>query len=85
VARPETRYDSHVDALRRAAHPDREAPPGLAPYLDKVRKNAYRVTDEDIRALKAAGYAEDVIFEQTVSVAVAAGLERLDAALEVLP
>jgi alkylhydroperoxidase family enzyme len=57
----------------------------LAPYLDKVRKNAYRVTDEDIRALKAAGYSEDVIFEQTVSVAVAAGLERLDAALEVLP
>jgi alkylhydroperoxidase family enzyme len=50
-----------------------------------VRRNAYEVTDEDLRALKDAGYSEDVIFEQTVSVAVAAGLERLEAALEVLP
>jgi alkylhydroperoxidase family enzyme len=80
-----TRYDAHVDALRRAAHPDSEAPAELAPYLDKVRKNAYTVTDEDIQALKAAGFSEDDIFEQTVSVAVAAGLERLDVALEVLP
>lgn len=85
MARPVTRYESLVDALRRAAHPDREAPPELAAYLDKVRTNAYKVTDEDIRALKAKGYSEDVIFEQTVSVAVAAGLERLDAAVEVLP
>ena len=85
MARPVTRYDSLVDALRGAAHPDREAPPELAPYLDKVRKNAYKVTDEDIQALRDAGYSEDVIFEQTVSVAVAAGLERLRAGLEVLP
>jgi alkylhydroperoxidase family enzyme len=50
-----------------------------------VRSNAYKVTDEDIQALRDAGYSEDVIFEQTVSVAVAAGLERLKAGLEVLP
>jgi alkylhydroperoxidase family enzyme len=50
-----------------------------------VRRNAYAVTDEDVRALKEAGYSDDAIFEQTVSVAVAAGLQRLDAALEVLP
>jgi alkylhydroperoxidase family enzyme len=74
-----------VERLRRAAQPDREAPPELAPYLDKVRKNAYRVTDDDVRALKEAGFSEDVIFEQTVSVAVAAGLTRLEAALDVLP
>jgi alkylhydroperoxidase family enzyme len=79
-----TRYDSLVERLRQAAQPDREAPPELAPYLDKVRKNAYRVTDEDIQALKDAGYSEDVIFEQTVSVAVAAGLERLKVGLAVL-
>jgi alkylhydroperoxidase family enzyme len=80
-----TRYDSLVEGLCQAAQPDREAPPELAPYLDKVRKNAYRVTDEDIQALKDAGHSEDVIFEQTVSVAVAAGLERLKAGLAVLP
>ncbi|HEX6664494.1 MAG TPA: hypothetical protein VF025_12550 [Gaiellaceae bacterium] len=80
-----TRYDSLVERLRQAAYPDRQAPRGFAPYLDKVRRNAYEVTDEDIEALTDAGYSEDVIFEQTVSVAVAAGLERLEAGLEVLP
>jgi alkylhydroperoxidase family enzyme len=74
-----------VDELRKGAQLDREAPPDFAAYLEKVRKNAYKVTDEDIQALKNAGYSEDVIFEQTVSVAVAAGLERLEAGLEVLP
>jgi hypothetical protein len=79
VARPVTRYDALVEELRRAARPDREAPSDFAPYLDKVKRNAYQVTDPD------AGYSEDAIFEQTVSVAVAAGLERLRAALEVIP
>jgi alkylhydroperoxidase family enzyme len=80
-----TRYDPLVEQLRQAAQPDREAPPELAPYLDKVRRNAFKVTDQDIQALRDAGYSEDAIFEQTVSVAVAAGLERLKAGLEVLP
>lgn len=80
-----TRYDLLVERLRRAAQPDREAPPDFAPYLDKVRRNAYKVTDEDVRALKDSGYSEDVIFEQTVSVAVAAGLKRVEAGLEALP
>ena len=80
-----TRYDSLVERLREAAQPDREAPPEFAAYLDKVRRNAYKVTDQDVQALKDAGYSEDVIFEQTVSVAVGAGLERLEAALTVLP
>lgn len=79
-----TRYDSLVERLREAAQPGREAPPDFAPYLEKVRSNAYKVTDADIQALKDAGYSEDVIFEQTVSVAVAAGLKRLDAGLGTL-
>jgi alkylhydroperoxidase family enzyme len=83
--RPTTRYDSLVERLRQAAQPDREAPPDFAPYLEKVRRNAYKVTDGDLEALKSAGYSEDVIFEQTVSVAVAAGLKRLEAGLGVLP
>jgi alkylhydroperoxidase family enzyme len=80
-----TRYDPLVERLRQAARPDRQAPADFARYLDKVRRNAYKVADEDIQALTDAGYSEDVIFEQTVSVAVAAGLERLKAGLEVLP
>ena len=85
MAASETRYDALVTRLREASVPDREPPPGLEAYLEKVRRNAYAVTDEDVQALKDAGYSEDVIFENTVSVAVAAGLERLRAGLEVLP
>jgi alkylhydroperoxidase family enzyme len=79
-----TRYDDLIERLREAAQPNREAPAELAPYLEKVRLHAYRVTDTDVARLKDAGFSEDDIFEQTVSVAVAAGLERLDAALETL-
>jgi hypothetical protein len=85
LSRPETRYDTLVERLGDAAHPDREAPPDFAPYLDKVRSNAYEITDADVQALKDAGHSEDAIFEQTVSVAVAEGLKRLEAGLRVLP
>jgi alkylhydroperoxidase family enzyme len=85
MATSETRYDALVARLREASVPDRDPPPGLEAYLDKVRRTAYLITDEDVQALKAAGYSEDVIFENTVSVAVAAGFERLEAGLEALP
>jgi alkylhydroperoxidase family enzyme len=85
VERRATRYDAAVDRLREAAGPDRPAPPELEPYLDKVRRDATSVTDADIEELLAAGFTEDEIFEQTVAVAVAAGLERLEAGLGVLP
>jgi hypothetical protein len=49
-----------------------------------VRLHAYKVTDSDVAQLKNAGFSEDEIFEQTVSAAVAAGLERLDAGLGTL-
>ena len=76
-----TRYDEPIEQLREAAQPDRAAPPEFAAYLDKVRRHAHKITDRDIDELKAAGYSEDEIFEQTVSAAVAAGFERLDAGL----
>jgi alkylhydroperoxidase family enzyme len=56
----------------------------MEPYLEKVRGGAYRVTDADVDELRAAGFSEDEIFEQTVSVAVSEGLVRLDAALRVI-
>jgi alkylhydroperoxidase family enzyme len=84
VALTKTRYDALIERLRDASQPSRKAPPAFGSYLDKVRREAYRVTDRDIQALRKAGYSEDEIFEQTVSVAVAAGLDRLTTALEVL-
>jgi len=73
-------YEPVIERLRAAAQ--REiAPPAMEPYLDKVRRSAYRITDEDVAGLRAAGFSEDEIFEETVSAAVSEGLFRLDAAL----
>ena len=54
--------------------------PELESYLAKVHDCAYTITDADVAALKDAGISEDAIFEQTVAVAIAEGLRRLDAA-----
>ena len=79
-----TRYDDLLHRLRHAARPERPSPEAMAPYLDKVRLYAYKVTDRDVEELKEAGFSEDEIFEHTVSAAAAAGFERLAMALEVL-
>ena len=79
-----TRYVDQIQELRAAVEPEREAPPEFAAYLEKVRLHAYKITDADVQLLKDAGFSEDEIFEQTVSAAVAAGLERLDAGLGTL-
>lgn len=78
------RHEAAIAALRLAARPEREAPAAMAPYLEKVHRNAYRVTDADVDELRAVGLAEEEIFEQTVSAAVFEGLSRLDAALGVI-
>ncbi len=78
-----TRYDALISQLLTAA-PNREAPHDLNAYLEKVRRHAYTITDQDVQALKDAGYSEDEIFEYTVSAAVGAGIERLNAGLETL-
>lgn len=77
------RYDAPIEALRRSTRPDRPAPAAMQPYLAKVRDGAYRVVDSDIEELGELGFTEDEIFEQTVSVAAASGLTRLEAALRV--
>jgi hypothetical protein len=70
-----------IDRLRAVVAATPPAAPALAPYLDKVRDCAYTVTDDDVAALVAAGHSEDELFEQTVAVAIAEGLRRLDAGL----
>lgn len=59
-------------------------PAEMDDYLSKVRDRAYAVVDGDVAALRAAGFSEDEIFEQTVAVAIAEGLRRLDIANEVI-
>lgn len=56
----------------------------MEPYLALVAERAYAVTDADVERLRADGFSEDEIFEQTVAVAVGQGLRRLDAAMDVI-
>jgi alkylhydroperoxidase family enzyme len=73
-----------IDELRAVVAATPAASAAMAAYLAKVRDRAYSVTDADVEALKAAGCAEDEIFEQTVAVAIGQGLRRLDAASAVI-
>ena len=50
----------------------------------KLTEHAYKVTDEDIAALKRAGYSEDQVFEITAATAVGAALLRLETGMRVL-
>jgi alkylhydroperoxidase family enzyme len=73
-----------IEELRDVVAASPPAPHEMADYLEKVRDRAYAVVDHDIEALKEAGFSEDEIFEQTVTVAIAEGLRRLDRAAEVI-
>jgi alkylhydroperoxidase family enzyme len=54
----------------------------LSALIDKVARHAYRVTDEEIDALLAAGYPQDALFDVIVAAAVGSGLARREAGLE---
>jgi alkylhydroperoxidase family enzyme len=56
----------------------------MVSYLSKVRDASYRVIDEDVAALRAAGHSEEEIFELTVAVALGEALRGLDAGLDAL-
>jgi alkylhydroperoxidase family enzyme len=73
-----------IQELREQAANTGPPPPALAAYLEKVTNRAYSITDADVAELKAAGLDEDVIFEQTVGVAISEGLRRLDVAMRVI-
>lgn len=61
-----------------------EIPQPLKVYVEKVTHYAYRVTDDDVRALLAAGFSQDQIFEATLSIALGAAQARLQAGLTAL-
>lgn len=72
--------------MRREAAEQRlgELPVNLREYVSKVAQHAYKVTDEDVEALKQAGYSEDQIYELTAAAAVGAALKRLDRGMQAL-
>jgi alkylhydroperoxidase family enzyme len=76
--------DEAIEALRAVTASLPAPPEAMSSYLAKVRDRAYAVTDADVEALTAAGLSDDAIFEQTIGVAIAQGLRRLDRAEEVI-
>ena len=57
---------------------------GAGPLVEKVAKNAWKVTDEDVAAAKQAGKSDDEIFELVVCAALGQSTRQLDAALAAL-
>ncbi|SEP54360.1 hypothetical protein [Amycolatopsis saalfeldensis] len=66
-------------ALRRAAATGTAVPELWRAFVETVRDASYKVTDDDIARLRAAGQSEDQIFEVTVATAVGAALRAFDA------
>jgi alkylhydroperoxidase family enzyme len=58
--------------------------PELAAYVEKVKKNAWKVTDEDVASLLAAGLSQDEIYYATMYAAMTAGIERAEIGLRAL-
>lgn len=70
-------------ALRRDAFDGARVPPELATFIEKVRANAYKVTDADVARLQQT-YTDDQLFEIIVAASVGAAERRLVAGLEAL-
>ena len=64
--------------------PDVDVPTDLVPYLDKVARHAYKITDANVTELQAAGYSDDAIFEVTVGGALGAGMATWQAGLQAI-
>jgi hypothetical protein len=86
VTSPELRrtIERYTANLSRSRQEIITIPPELEAYIGKVTLYAYKVTDEDITALKALGYTEDELFEITISAALGAGRTRLECGLAAL-
>ncbi|MHC4939104.1 MAG: hypothetical protein ACYTHK_09065 [Planctomycetota bacterium] len=59
-------------------------PPGVGELVEKIARNAYKVTDEDVTHLLHEGYSEDAVFEIVVCAAVGAGAARFERAMEAM-
>ena len=71
-------------AQRRAAFDNARLAEPLSTLIDKVARQAHKVTDEDIAAARASGMSEDQIFELVVCAAIGQATRQHDTALAAL-
>ena len=69
---------------RRAAFNNTGLGKPLSTLVDKIARQAYRVTDDDIAAAKDSGLSEDQIFELVICAAIGAATRQHDIALAAL-
>lgn len=69
---------------RRAAFDNSGLAEPLGALANKVARQSYRVTDEDISAAKVAGLSEDQVFEIVVCAAIGQATRQYDAAFGAL-
>ena len=74
----------HLEAERRAAFAGEPLAGAAGEFAEKVRRHAYRVTEEDFGALRRDGMDEDAIFELAIACAVGEAHARLRAGLQAL-
>ena len=66
---------------RRALAGRLDRPAVLTRLIDKIHQHAYRVTDEDMQAARAAGFSDGELYELIISASVGAADHRLFAGL----
>jgi hypothetical protein len=71
-------------AARRAAFENCDVDERARALVDKVTRNAWKVTAEDVDAPRAAGVSEDEIFELVVCAALGQATRQLGSALAAL-
>lgn len=71
-------------AQRRAAFDNVGVEESGRALVDKITNTAWKVTDEDVAAAKAAGLSEDAIFELAVAAAMGQSTRQLSSALAML-
>jgi alkylhydroperoxidase family enzyme len=71
-------------AARHAAFDNHGVPEPLRALVDKVAHNAWKVTDDDVAAVRRTGVSDDEIFELVIAAALGQSTRQLDAALEAL-
>jgi alkylhydroperoxidase family enzyme len=61
-----------------------DVPEELSGYIEKIARQAYKVSDDDLLELRERGYSEDQVFEITLGAALGAGLARLERGMTAL-
>lgn len=71
-------------AQRRAAFDDAGLAEPVGALMQKVALHSWRVSDEDIAAVRASGLSEDQLFELMICAAVGQATRQYDAAIAAL-